>query len=486
MRMCGRLLCAGWVLVVLGAVFSAIPGRAQSHAGTVPVLMVSDIHFDPFHDPAKAKLLARDAVSEWAQVLAAPDSPDAGAAFTSLQDTCGAKGVDTPYTLLRSSLQAMREQPRPAFITVTGDLLAHKFECRYRTIVGGSPAEYQAFAVRTLKFVVEQLHGAFPGVPIYVSLGNNDSGCGDYQFDPDSEFLRAVAAVVAETLPANLRSPEESEFPHGGYYAVTMAAPMRNTRLIVLNDVFLSPHYRTCGGVHDAAPGRVEIAWLGRELEQARRTGQKVWVMGHIPPGVHVYGTMKKLLGGCAGGRVELFLEPSGLDHLLTEYGAEIRLALFAHTHMDEMRLIEPRQGEGRAVAVKLVPSITPVDGNNPAFTVARVNPRTAVLTDYSVIAASSQSGVGTRWSLEYDYALAYREPSFTPAALEQLIAEFRRDPDAKSQASRNYIRNYYVGGAALALAPFWSSYVCSMEHMTAPGYAACACHEKAAVSPAR
>lgn len=489
MKMSAIIRKTAGTCVLAGAVLAsgACPAHTQQRTdagpvrvpqSTIPVLMVSDIHFDPFHDPAKAKLLARDPVSEWAQVLAAPDSPGQAASFGRLQATCHASGVDTPWALLHSSVDAMRKQTKPQFVTLTGDLLAHEFGCRYQTMLGGSAAGYEAFAVKTLQFVVEQLHGALPGVPIYVNLGNNDSGCGDYRLDPDSNFLRQTAAIFARALPPDPRRAEENEFPAGGYYSVTMARPMRDTRLIVLNDVFLSPKYRTCGGKRDEAPGRAEIDWLRHQLKQAQQAGQNVWVMGHIPPGVNAYATIGKLRDVCGSGHADLFLVQSGLDDLLVQHAGEVRLALFGHTHMDEMRLLQKNSG-GRGVAVKLVPSITPVHGNNPAFTVARVDPKTAVMKDYEVISASNRTGVKTQWSREYDYAQAYHQPNYTPASLRPLIDGFSRDPKAITQASQDYIRDYYVGGRTEELKPFWPLYVCSMDHLTARGYAACVCAAK-------
>ena len=49
-------------------------GHAAAH--TVPALLVSDIHFDPFHDPARAARLVDAPVSEWNAILAEPPSPD--------------------------------------------------------------------------------------------------------------------------------------------------------------------------------------------------------------------------------------------------------------------------------------------------------------------------------------------------------------------------------------------------------------------------
>ena len=48
---------------------------------------------------------------------------------------------------------------------------------------------------------MEELRASFPGMPVYVALGNNDTGCGDYQLDAGSSFLAQAGKIVAEGLP---------------------------------------------------------------------------------------------------------------------------------------------------------------------------------------------------------------------------------------------------------------------------------------------
>ncbi len=144
------------------------PQRAnavQAELGIVSALFVSDIHFDPFHDPAKVKELVAAPVDNWRTILSEPSSDDQEQAFTALQRSCHARGVDTPLALLRSSLEAMRaREPDAKFMMVSGDLIAHDFTCRYSTLFpGATPGDYQAFVVKTLSFVMEELRAEFPG-----------------------------------------------------------------------------------------------------------------------------------------------------------------------------------------------------------------------------------------------------------------------------------------------------------------------------------
>lgn len=474
------------VLLPAGSV-SAQSKRAATTGkddGLVTALLVSDIHFDPFHDPEKAKLLDRSQASAWASILQSADSVNAAQALASLQKSCRAKGEDTPFPLLRASLDAMRSrEAAPGFVTVTGDLIAHQFTCRYQTLFPGSSQQsYETFVEKTIQFVVEQLRAEFPGTPVYVSLGNNDSDCGDYRLDAGGSFLSKTAELVAEGLPETSRAEVLREFPAGGYYNIAME-PLRRTRVIVLNDIYLSPRYATCKGVADPAPGNAELDWLEEQLREARAAGQKVWVMGHIPPGVNVYSTVTKLTDVCANEPAEMFLKSDRLDDLLASYADVVRLGLFAHTHMDEMRVIGPTGPDGvfnggatgaREMAVKMVPSISPVDGNNPSFTVARVDKATAVLKDFAVVVASDFAG--SAWREEYDFAATYHAAAYSPETVEPLITGFRADRKAQQTASQEYIRHYFKGDAVRELAPFWGQYACSLDELTARGYASCVC----------
>jgi sphingomyelin phosphodiesterase acid-like 3 len=458
--------------------------RANSGAadGTIPALMVSDIHFDPFHDPDRVEKLVYAPAEQWAAILAPSSTPDEQQAFAQLQQKCHARGVDTPYPLLQSSLKQMRSgQPGARFMTVSGDLIAHAFSCRYKTLFPSStPEQYQDFVVKTVSFVVQQLRASFPGMPVYVALGNNDTGCGDYRLDAGGSFLSRTREVVASGLPAPEQSRVSKEFAAGGYYSVTMAAPMRDTRLIVVNDLFQSPKYETCAGGADSAPAAAEMAWLQSQLAQARQQKQRVWVMGHIPPGVNPYSTVAKFRDVCGSEGPEMFLASERMADLLVEYADVVRLGIFAHTHMDEMRLLQAGSDASpeHSVAVKLVPSISPVDGNNPSFTVAHVDAATALMNDYEVIASPDKGGTGA-WASEYDYARAYHQTEYSPVALKQLIANFEDDRSGKAGISQQYMNDYFVGTKIPELKPFWPQYACSLANYTAKGYAACVCAKR-------
>jgi sphingomyelin phosphodiesterase acid-like 3 len=180
----------------------------------------------------------------------------------------------------------------------------------------------------------------------------------------------------------------------------------------------------------------------------------------------------------CGGGKPKMFLSSEALPEVLAGYGDVVQLAIFAHTHMDEVRLLNPSNVDAahKPVAVKMVASISPIDGNNPSFTVATIDPVHAILTDYRVIAASNQTGIATEWNEEYDFAKTYHEPAFTAATVESLIAGFKADPAAQTTASKSYLRNYMTGEDMRMLALIWQPYVCSLTNTTTDVYRKCVC----------
>jgi len=480
------LLLAACTLTAQMGLIAQSPAPSQAAATarpTVPALFLSDIHLDPFADPAKVAKLNAARAADWPAILSAPASPTQAKDFAALQAACPTKGIDTPYVLWQSSLTAIHTDASQArFVTVSGDLLAHSFDCKFEKLLpAAKPSDYLAFTEKTARAVVTTLRAALPGVPVYVAMGNNDSGCGDYALDAAHDaFLGLVAKVVAEALPVEDRAAVLRDFAAGGTYNVPLAG-VAHTRLLVLDDLYFSGKYTTCSGKPDPAPAAAQLAWLAEQIASARQQHEQVWVMGHIPPGVDVYASARKNANVCAGDKPQMFLATDALAHLLARNADIIRLALFGHTHADEMRLLMQRVpgayiGAITGVPVKVVASITPINGNRPSFTLASLDPTTATLVDYSVVMASNSTGVGTTWSKEYTYSTTYHMQAYDAAALTRVIPVLQSDHAAKTAASQAYLRNYFPGDLSPILQLAWPQYACSLDDDSAASFSACMC----------
>jgi sphingomyelin phosphodiesterase acid-like 3 len=205
--------------------------------------------------------------------------------------------------------------------------------------------------------------------------------------------------------------------------------------------------------------------------------------MAHLPTGVDAFSTLKK--GACTHAPTMVLAtpdpaEPDELTDALLDAADEIQLGIFAHTHEDEIKLLEkPSNGTAQskpaAIPIKLVPSISPINGNLPSITVAQIDSATATLIDYRVFAGSQT----VPWGQQYDYADDYGEPSFTADTVKGLIAKFTADTSGKDKASQNYIRNFITGKQSPLLSLAWPAYVCTMTTETANDFTQCACAQK-------
>lgn len=444
--------------------------------------MLSDVHFDPFYDPAKIAELRRAPITEWPAILSKPDSATRVSVFSQLQSACGVRGTDSPWLLVLSALrEAKQQQPAPLFVTVSGDLLAHGFICKFRKLdPSATPGATSAFAAKTVAFVTLQLRSVYPSAPIYFALGNNDSGCDDYSETPDSAFLKSAGASFAASVhDPDARASLDASFPRLGDYSVMLPAPMRNTRLIVLQDTFESSHYKGCNGNPSTAPAAQQIAWLHKQLTEARSAGEQVWVMAHIPPGIDVYTTYHRYLfapgEACNVKQPQMFLSSTALGETIGEFGDVVRLAIFAHTHMDEIKLL--RGSDGNLVPAKLVPSISPINGNDPSIMVAQVSPETATIKDYEIYSASNAQGAV--WNREYRYSDVYQLPDFSAKSVDELTIALIDDKNGEDETSRAYERYFLSGGgtfAALGLQRLWPEYSCSLRELDPSSFRRCMC----------
>ena len=127
---------------------------------------------------------------------------------------------------------------------MSGDLLVHDLDCRYRAAMkldkaaGDDQSVSAAFAEKTTVFVMRQVESMFPGIPVYLALGNNDSRCNHNRLDVHDAYLKATGRAVIDGLVGIGEAERKralATYESAGYYAVTMAAPMEHTRLLVLD-----------------------------------------------------------------------------------------------------------------------------------------------------------------------------------------------------------------------------------------------------------
>lgn len=112
-----------------------------------------------------------------------------------------------------------------------------------------------------------------------------------------------------------------------------------------------------------------QIDWLAAELDDAEKSGCRVYIIGHMAPGDN-----------------DAFHDQSHyLDQVFNRYSDTIAGMFFGHTHLDEFQVSysdysAPSAENARAVSY-IAPSLTPTSGH-PSFRVYLVDPETFAVLD--------------------------------------------------------------------------------------------------------
>lgn len=441
----GKILTRLRILAALPALL-LLPAAAPPPSPTGQFLAISDVHFDPFADPAIVPRLIAAEADRWPAIFAS----------SRLTAPVGA-GADTNYPLLDSALKAAASAAGREgydFVLLTGDLLRHDFESTFAKYGGGDKAALGAFTAKTIAFVNREMERRFRGAPLIEALGNNDNDCGDYQPRPGSPLLAATAA----TLPAVAKDPQaRADFASGGNYIIPHPRSP-NHLFLVLDSVFWSPKYRDACGSTGTAAGSAQLAWLEWQLFRARQRGQTISLVMHIPPGINPHEST-------AAAPVPFWVD-AWRDRFLAlaaAYAPELRAGYAGHTHMDDFRVLSTPAGP--YLAIRVTPSVTPLFGNNPSFSVMRYAIADARPTGY--VSYVFQSGA---WQREYDFAQTYGYADYNAANLTALSAAIRSGGAARASYGR-----FYTSGAR---SPVTDSnapvYACAQTELTAPAFAAC------------
>jgi hypothetical protein len=431
-------------------------------------LLVSDVHFDPFADPTLVDRLAAAPVAGWETIFAG-----------SAGRTIDGYGTDTDDALLDSALTAMRVgDPAPAVVVVDGDFLAHGFEARFdKAATVHDAAAYDAFVDKTIAYLALRFGETFPNAQFVPSIGNNDSYCGDYASAPGSPFLAHFAAAWA---PLAQRGGAAPDFVAGiaaaGHYVT--GVPGTPLHVVVPNSVVWSARYADpCGPPH-ADPSAAELTWLTGAL----RAGEPpTLVVTHIPPGVDVYASLsaKTPTLTYADG------PNAAVPALIAAPAANVTTVIAGHFHTDGFRIVGATSPH--PVPLLLVPSISPIFGNAPAFVDAQVDAASGVVLDATttVLAGlpalgSPSSPAATTWNVEYTYAQAYHLRALSAAGLAALQHELVEDP-----ATRANFERWFVSGSPIATMTEvnWTAYWCADVALDVRAWQACLAQQPGAAS---
>ena len=349
-------------------------------------------------------------------------------------------GADSDLALFDSALAEMhRVDPNPPVVVVGGDELAHNFDWPH--------------AAATMAFIAHRFDETFPNAQFVMTLGNEDSSCGDYQVAPHSAFLQSIVRSWGPLVNRRGAAPGfASTFPHDGFYVARL--PIAGVRAVIVDDVFWSPRYRSC-----TPDGDPSASALGELKHALHGSTDRTWIVLHIPPGIDAYSTAHlahRLV-------VVPFLDPgprAAFEGLVVDPASRVTLVIAAHTHKFAYRIAG---SAARPVPMLLLPSISPIFANAPGFLTAGVDP------DGTLANVDSYAFDGTGWHALGGFP-SLGVDRFTGAALVDLHRRLAHDT-----ALRERFASLYQGGAKPEIdASNWPTYWCAATSYSATAFRAC------------
>ncbi|XP_005101263.2 sphingomyelin phosphodiesterase [Aplysia californica] len=315
---------------------------------------------------------------------------------------------DTPlWTLenLFSTLAAQKDQY--AYVIWTGDLPAHD--------VWEQPREAQLSSLRT---VVALLRKYLPDTPIYPSLGNHESSPVN-SFPPPyvkgNNSITWLYDALADSWKNWLPASALETVRKGAYYSVS---PHKGFRVVSLNMNYCNnQNWWMLLNMTDPAG---ELQWLVNTLQAAENVGEKVHILGHIPPGI-----------------VDCVKAWSwNYYKIVSRYQNTISGQFFGHTHSDSFEVFYDVETFTIPVGVAYVaPSVTPYSDLNMGYRFYTVdgfyaNSSYQVLdhSTYILDLEKAEREGNITWELEYSAKAAYNMSSVYPKDWDQLIEVMKRN----------------------------------------------------------
>ncbi|KAJ3285667.1 hypothetical protein HDU76_008103, partial [Blyttiomyces sp. JEL0837] len=350
-------------------------------------------------------------------------------------------GADVPQALAVSALKFIPTVvPKIDFMILTGDLVPHNlWETTTKNVFDA------------LDTAVGLIKSNLPGVAVYPSVGNHDTSPTNYfapttfasylstsQFGPSFTATKDALAHLSGLFNSWLPADAIANFQKAGNYIVRPWAGFKiisfNTNYCYADDLYTY----LLGGVTD--PDNV-LSWVISELAASEAANEKVWIIGHIPPGTT----------DCVEDFSHLFYQ------IVDRYSPKTLTGLFyGHVHKDQFQVFYSIGSETNPTAANAIntayvsPSLTPYTSLNPGFRIYTVDADTTQVLEATTYIANlnnvnSWSTTGPQWELEYNASASYKsafnqtEGWLSPAFWHRVTANIQGNVDNALNVYRKF-----------------------------------------------
>ncbi|KAI4814708.1 hypothetical protein KUCAC02_003892 [Chaenocephalus aceratus] len=378
------------------------PGSPQSR-----VLFLTDIHWDQAYAVGSAAD-CKDPLCCRADSQA-PKWRRREAGFWGTYSKC-----DLPLRTVENLLEnAARDGPWD-WVYWTGDIPAHNIWSQTR--------KQQLSELTVITRLIHKYLG--PHVTVYPAIGNHESTPVNSFPPPFVHGNRSMSWLydtMAEEWSAWLPEQALKTLRYGGFYTVEIQPGLR---LVSLNMNFCARENFWLM-VNSTDPAN-QLQWLVHILQDSENKGEKVHIIGHIPPGLCLSSWSWNYY------------------HILNRYENTISGQFFGHTHLDEFQMFYDESTMSRPLGVAFIaPSATTYINLNPGFRVYYVDGNykgsSRFVLDHetyilNLTTANQSPGAPStpeqnpKWTLLYRATEAYGLTSLFPSDCDGLMQTFIKD----------------------------------------------------------
>ncbi|XP_053187707.1 sphingomyelin phosphodiesterase [Scomber japonicus] len=321
---------------------------------------------------------------------------------------------DLPLRTVENLLENVARAGPWDWVYWTGDIPAHN--------VWSQTRKQQLSELTVVSRLIHKHLG--PDVTVYPAVGNHESTPVN-SFPPPFVHGNRSSAWLYETMAKEWAPwlPEQAlkTLRYGGFYTMEIQPGLR---VVSLNMNFCARENFWLM-VNSTDPAN-QLQWLVHILQASEDKGEKVHIIGHIPPGL------------CLGSWSWNYY------HIINRYESTISGQFFGHTHLDEFQMFYDEETMTRPLGVAFIaPSVTTFVNLNPGYRVYYVDGNyqdssrlvleheTYILNLTEVNHSPGRPGKpepNPKWTLLYRATEAYGLSSLFPSDWNGLIKTFFSD----------------------------------------------------------
>ncbi|MED6269881.1 hypothetical protein CHARACLAT_004141 [Characodon lateralis] len=378
------------------------PGSPQSR-----VLFLTDIHWDKEYTNGSAADCKQPLCCR--QDSGVPKWRRREAGYWGTYSKC-----DLPLRTVENLLENAAKAGPWDWVYWTGDIPAHN--------VWSQTRNQQLTELTVISRLIHKYLGG--NVTVYPAIGNHESTPVN-SFPPPFVHGNRSSAWLYDKMAKewSLWLPEQAlkTLRYGGFYTVEIQPGLR---VVSLNMNFCARENFWLM-VNSTDPAN-QLQWLVHVLQASEDRGEKVHIIGHIPPGL------------CLGSWSWNYY------HIINRYESTVTGQFFGHTHMDEFQMFYDEETRTRPLGVAFIaPSVTTYVNLNPGYRIYYVDGNyknsTRLVLDHETyilnlteanhnLESPGNPEQNPKWSLLYRATEAYGLSSLFPSDYDKLLGIFISD----------------------------------------------------------